>query len=372
MHDSWKQLKSDNKYFLTKHTDEFSQFADSITCREFSLPRDDKSTDLKCWIQGNTNIGPVLEVATSYLQGKHGVEIRIESVNKDNSHSWVRISHGLNKLVTDMIDKKYDVNEQEISTINTEEFALASSKAKAKPRRPINYLFISYFKDFSYSWKKVDWYWTRNSDRSSLSSGKKTEYSSPTRWITSRRRWSDRIQKTEKGSSEQVWAFSILVWWNMEEQDSRRRDNKNRFQFCTDRQDKKFFTFEFFKVIQDANNVLIPNNLFECIYHIGCAFNLHSIMNSGLIAGGQNSSRDRQTVFFTAVNPMQKNHQDKKEVDLTKPRLASYKQRWKVHQDTVYGWTCSLINGKDWSSFKQGRTQSSFSVHSQLIVSRKR
>ena len=41
------------------------------------------------------------------------MEIRFESVNKDNPHSWVRISHGLNKLVTDLIDKEYDENEQE-------------------------------------------------------------------------------------------------------------------------------------------------------------------------------------------------------------------------------------------------------------------
>ena len=79
----------------------------------------------------------MLELTTSYLQGKHGVEIRIESVNKDNSHSWVRISHGLNKLVTDVIDREYDDDEQETSTTKTEVFAFASrSKAKAKPRRP--------------------------------------------------------------------------------------------------------------------------------------------------------------------------------------------------------------------------------------------
>ena len=33
---------------------------------------------------------------------------------------------------------------------------------------------------------------------------------------------------------------------------------------------------------------------------------------------------------------MHKNHQDPTELDMTKPRLASYKQKWKVHQDTVY------------------------------------
>ena len=102
---------------------------------------------MKGWIQGNTKIGPVLEVTTSYLQGKHGVEIRIESVNNDNSHSCVRISHGLNKLVTDLIDKKYEDNEQETSTTKTEVFAIASrSKAKAKTKKTFNYLFI--FKDF--------------------------------------------------------------------------------------------------------------------------------------------------------------------------------------------------------------------------------
>ena len=95
-----------------------------------------KSSDPKGWIRGNTKIGPVLEVTTSYLQGKHGVDIRIESVNKGNSHSWVRISHGLNNLATDSIDTEYDDNEQETSTTKTEVFAFGSrSKTKAKPRR---------------------------------------------------------------------------------------------------------------------------------------------------------------------------------------------------------------------------------------------
>ena len=90
---------------MTMKTEVFSQFTEPVTCREYTLPRDEKSTDPKGWIQGNTKIGPVLEVTTSYLQGKYGVEIGIESVNKDSSHSWVRISHGLNKLVTDLIDR---------------------------------------------------------------------------------------------------------------------------------------------------------------------------------------------------------------------------------------------------------------------------
>ena len=71
------------------------------------------------------------------------MEIRIESINKDNLTPCVRISHGLIKLVTDLIDKEYDDNEQETSEMQFEDYALKSnaralasrSKAKAKPRR---------------------------------------------------------------------------------------------------------------------------------------------------------------------------------------------------------------------------------------------
>ena len=62
----------------------------------------------------------------------------IKTVNKDNSHSWVRIVRGLSKLVTELIDNEYDDDEQETSTTKTEAFASASrSKAFAKPRRPL-------------------------------------------------------------------------------------------------------------------------------------------------------------------------------------------------------------------------------------------
>ena len=129
---------------MTKDTEDFSQFTESVTCREYTLQRDGKSSDPEGWIRGNTKIGPVLEVTTSYVQGKCGVEIKIESINKDNSHSWDRISHGLNKLVTDLSNnKENDNNEQEASEMQFENFALKTnalafasrSKAKAKPQR---------------------------------------------------------------------------------------------------------------------------------------------------------------------------------------------------------------------------------------------
>ena len=44
---------------MTKDTEEFSQFTDSVACRENTLPRDEDSSEPKGWIRGNTpKLGP--------------------------------------------------------------------------------------------------------------------------------------------------------------------------------------------------------------------------------------------------------------------------------------------------------------------------
>ena len=84
------------------------------------------------------------------------------------------------------------------------------------------------------------------------------------------------------------------------------------------------------------DNVVIQGGFFQHIYHIGRAFNLHSIINSGSIPGGQNSSK-KQTVFFLPVDPRDKSHNDPEKIDLSVPRRAQYLHNaWKRHQDAVY------------------------------------
>ena len=109
-------------------------------------------------------------------------------------------------------------------------------------------------------------------------------------------------------------------------------------------QDKKFFNSELFKVHSGRNlidptlqdNVLIPDSFFEYIYHVGCAISLHSITNSGFIPGRQNLCKERQTVFFWHVNPMDEEHKDPDTIDLEAPRLAWHKQKvWKKRQNMV-------------------------------------
>ena len=133
----------------------------------------------------------------------------------------------------------------------------------------------------------------------------------------------------------------------MEEQVGRRRGNEKRFQYCTDLSGQEILYLRALQghsggipidpTLQD--NVLIPNKFFENIYHIGCAVSLHSITNSELIAGGQKSSSERQTVFFTAVNPMNKNHKEPQELDLTKSGKGT--------RIRCIGLKYSLLNGKD-------------------------
>ena len=81
--------------------------------------------------------------------------------------------------------------------------------------------------------------------------------------------------------------------------------NKKIFQYCTGPSRQQILYLRALQGHSGRNpidptlqdNVLIPNDFIEYIYRIGCAINLHSIMNSGLIPGGQNLSK-RQTVFF--------------------------------------------------------------------------
>ena len=89
-------------------------------------------------------------------------------------------------------------------------------------------------------------------------------------------------------------------------------------------------------------NVVIGSGIFYYIYHIGCAFNLHSIINNGLIFGGQCSSR-RQTVFFSPIDPRGEDHEDLEHIDFPVPRRARYvHSAWKKHCDAVFWFDIEL------------------------------
>ena len=298
----------------------------------------------------NTKIGPVLEVTTSYLQGKYGVEIRIESVNIDNSHSWVRISHGLNKLVTDLIDKKYDDNEQETSATKTEALALKSnarafasrSKAKAKPEtRTLASPSTRTLPIGERKWTDVE-----PEDYSPV------DYSVSKQLSTLLRH--GHLPGEDDGAIE-FWRikeflrneFENFRHWSDEKRKSRMAKgggNKNILHYCTDPSGQEILYLRALQGHSGRNlvhpsfqdNVLIPNDFFEHIYHIGCAINLQSIMNSGLIPGGQKFEQKTDGILHVCGSNEQ-GTEDPEEINLNAPRLAWYKQKvWKKHQNTVY------------------------------------
>ena len=80
---------------------------------------------------------------------------------------------------------------------------------------------------------------------------------------------------------------------------------KRIFQYCTDDSG----TNVYFRALQRhslhilidlslQDDVIIPSNSFQHIYHVGCALNLHSISNSGWILGGQISSKRKYFAAF--------------------------------------------------------------------------
>ena len=77
------------QYFMTKDTEEFSQLTDSVVCREYTLPRNESLSDPTGWIRGNTKIGPVLEVTTSYLQGRSGNRYTFLNLDCKNTNLFV-------------------------------------------------------------------------------------------------------------------------------------------------------------------------------------------------------------------------------------------------------------------------------------------
>ena len=93
------------QFFITLDDDTLDKLMGS--CREYTLPRSDESSQVKGWIRGNTKTGPVLEVTVCYRQGRYGVEIKIEPLFRDRTCSWDRIVIGNRNVRRDSCGKSW-------------------------------------------------------------------------------------------------------------------------------------------------------------------------------------------------------------------------------------------------------------------------
>ena len=245
----------------------------------------------------NTKIGLVLEVTTSCLYGKHGVEIRIWSLSEDNTQSWVRISHGSNKFVIDSNNNDTeipeDLPEEQALQLKVKDFA-CRSKAKAKPQRrePV---------DHSPSISPTnERKWIIEPGNHSLSAYEVSKK------VIHLLRHSQKVQREFDGADH----FCRIKEHLQSQFTQIRHGSDNRWKACLAAgggAQRRYCTdvsgiIVFFRALQGHSGrnlldpslqdiVVIPSNVFQYIYHIGCAFNLHSIINNGLTLGGQNSSK---------------------------------------------------------------------------------
>ena len=291
---------------MTKDTGDLTQF-NTVACREYTLPSEEAASQPKGWIQGNTEIGPVLEVATSYLHGKHGVEVRITSLSRDNTHPWVRISHGSKKFVMNLNNNDTDIHEYQLENqalqLDAKDF-VSQAKAKAKPQR----------REPAGSSPRIVPIERRNWIDIEPGKHSLSEYEVSKKVIYLLRH-SQKVHREEDGAVH-FWRikeniqnqFPLTIHWS----DSRWKaclvaggGAKRRFQYCTDDSG----AIVYFRALQGhsgrnlidpslQDNVVIQSGFFQHIYHVGCAFSLHSIINSGLTLGGRPVLKRSMLILF--------------------------------------------------------------------------
>ena len=301
----------------------------SVACREYTIPRDDPASQPKGLIQGNMRIVPVLEVTTSFQHCKYGIEIRIESVNQDNSHSWIGISYRTVKYVVDSVQDNTEIlaDPQEDQVPQTSiKIVAARSKAKAKPQ-PRESIGMTTIPLSERVWIDFE---PSKQDLESYNLSKK---------VVNLLRHNQKLHREEEGAIQfykikfhlRDHHFPIQNW-----SDDRwiaclaaGGGSKRRYQYCSDYLGSIILSPCSSQGHSGGNlidltlqdNVLIGPGIFPYIYHVGSNFNLYSIISNGLILGGQNLSR-RQSVFFLPVDPRKEDQKDPEHIDYSVPRHA--------------------------------------------------
>ena len=262
---------------------------------------------------------------------------------KDSSHSWVRISYGTFKYVNDSIEDNTEnpADAQEEESVQTSSSVVAArSKAKAKPQ-PRESTGTTTIPLRERKWIDFE---PSKQDLESYDLSKK---------VINLLRHNQRLQREEDGAI-QFYKIKFHLRDHHSQIQNWSDDRciaclaagegpKRRYQYCSD----YLGSIVYLRALQGhsgnnlidptlQDNVVIGSGIFHYFYHIGYAFNLHSIINNGLIPRGQDLSR-RQTVFFLPIDPRHKDHEDPEHFDFSVPRRARYvHSAWKKHQDAVF------------------------------------
>ena len=349
------------QYFMTKDTAEFSQFH-AVACREYTLPREEEASQPQGWIQGNTKIGPVLEIAPCCLHGKYGVEIRIMSVNRDNSHSWVTClwwiwtttsrkfwkfssmnmrGNWMRRILHADRRPKQNHKEENLPALHQEQFLLGTGLGPMLNQENIHSPIMIYLRNWFFFFVMEIKYIEKMMER--FNSGElKRIFRNISEKHGRRRRKQEKIPVL-------YWVFRNILYLRALQGHSGRNLVDPSSQ----------------------DNVLIPDGFFKYIYHVGCAINLHPSSIRDWYLKVKIWTTDRQYSFCLCI-------------PWTKTIRILMWSTWMnrvMHNKCIkhgrdirtqcIGSTSILLLRKDWNSIRLDRTQSFFTKHFQLVVFRK-
>ena len=187
------------QYFLTKDTEEFSQFTESVACHKYTLPRDENHLTRKVGSEGTPRLGPYWKLQP--------VAYKVNMERKSELSFWTKtvLTHG-SEFTTAWI------NWSQTWTTRTK------MKTSRKPQKCSSKIVCKWFckpikgqskttktrfcqlihKNFYYWRKNLDWYWTTKIVALRLSNVEETDQSSSSWWSTSRKWWSDWILENKR------------------------------------------------------------------------------------------------------------------------------------------------------------------------------
>ena len=251
------------------------------SCREYTFPRSEETSQVGGWIRANTEIGPVLDVKVCSHQGRYGVEIMIESLFRYRTVSWVRIVSGIQKYVTE--------TSQTISIESVEHGVTAKFVTKSKPQpRPTATL-----SPISIPMRERKWIDIKPGilnqgcvEMSKFMIRLLRHDDSIPREDDEAVRFDDLIGKM-KANIEVISQWTVEVWTNFL---AKGGGPKKKIQYCLNTNSSEHFLY--LREIQGhsggtlvdltlQDNVLLPDGFAEHINHIGNVCELYSIIKSG-------------------------------------------------------------------------------------------
>ena len=172
----------------------------------------------------------------------------------------------------------------------------------------------------------------------------------------------DGIMKELEAKFDGASQWSISDWISFL---AKGRGPKKRFQCCLGPNSSKHFLY--LRAIQRhsrgndidpelQDDVLLPEDFTEFIYHVGNVSETCSIIDSGLMPGGKSLERDRQSVFFHYSEPDVFHYS---EPDGRRSKYGRKSMRleytWRPHQNAVY-WCNLKVAQKKGLQFYQTRS----------------